>query len=191
MRLQARISSVALALALLPGAALAASPAGAFFERLGALCGQTFEGQVVEGDEADAAFREADLVMHVASCSDDEIRIPFRVGEDRSRTWVITRLGGDRLRLKHDHRHADGTEDELSQYGGDSLAGGSAERQAFPADAYSIALFTRTGRSVSNANVWSLGLTETTFTYELARPNRLFRVAFDLTRPLADDAPKP
>jgi len=191
MRFQPRITGLALAFAVLPGAAWAASPAGAFFERLGALCGQTFVGQVVEGDETDAAFREAELVMHVASCSEDEIRIPFRVGEDRSRTWVITRLGEDRLRLKHDHRHADGVEDELSQYGGDTVAAGSIERQAFPADAYSIALFTRTGRSVSNTNVWSLGLTETTFTYELARPNRLFRVAFDLTKPLAGDAPRP
>jgi hypothetical protein len=191
MRLQAQIAGLALALALMPGAALAASPAGEFFQRLGALCGQTFSGQVVEGDETDTAFRQAELVMQVASCSDDEIRIPFRVGEDRSRTWVITRVGEDRLRLKHDHRHADGTEDELSQYGGDTIAAGSAELQAFPADAYSIALFTRTGRSVSNTNVWSLGLTGTSFTYELARPNRLFRVAFDLTKPLASDAPRP
>lgn len=182
---------MAFALAVLPGAARADSPAGTFFERLGALCGQTLGGQVVEGDETDAAFRDADLVMHVASCSDTEIRVPFRVGEDRSRTWVITRVGEDRLRLKHDHRHADGTEDELSQYGGDTVAAGTAELQAFPADAYSIELFTRTGRSVSNTNVWSLGLTETTFTYELARPNRLFRVAFDLTKPLASDTPAP
>jgi len=191
MRLQAQIAGLVVALALMPGAALAASPAGEFFKRLGALCGQTFAGQVVEGDETDAAFREAELVMHVASCSDSEIRVPFRVGEDRSRTWVITRLGEDRLRLKHDHRHADGTEDELSQYGGDTVAAGSAALQAFPADAYSVALFTRTGRSVSNTNVWSLGVTETSFTYELARPNRLFRVAFDLTTPLASDAPAP
>ncbi|WP_300573384.1 hypothetical protein [Phenylobacterium sp.] len=190
MKHRAWIAGLALALIGAPVAA-ADTAAAAFFQRLGALCGQTFAGQVVEGDETDAAFREAELVMHVAGCSADEIRIPFRVGEDRSRTWVITRLAEDRLRLKHDHRHADGTEDELSQYGGDSLTDGSAERQAFPADAYSVALFTRTGRSVSNANVWALGLTETTFTYELARPNRLFRVAFDLTEPLASAAPKP
>ena len=104
-------------------------------------------------------------------------------GEDRSRTWVITRIGEDRLRLKHDHRHDDGTEDELSQYGGDSLEPGAAGRQSFPADAESIALFTRTDRTVSNTNVWSLERSPETFTYELARPGRLFRVAFDLTRP--------
>ncbi|MDP1873391.1 hypothetical protein [Phenylobacterium sp.] len=169
-------------------AALAQSPAGAFFDALGKLCGQSFAGQVAAGNETDAAFREAELIMHVASCSETEIRIPFHVGEDHSRTWVITRLGDDRLRLKHDHRHTDGTEDELSQYGGDSLEAGSAGRQSFPVDAYSIALFTRTDRTVSNTNVWSLELSDEAFTYELARPGRLFRVAFDLTQPLSTPA---
>ena len=171
-------------LALSP-AALAESPAGAFFGALGKLCGQSFLGQVAAGNETDAAFREARLLMTVASCSETEIRVPVPVGEDRSRTWVITRLGEDRLRLKHDHRHADGVEDEISQYGGDSLEAGSPSRQSFPADADSIALFTRTDRTVSNTNVWSLELSPEIFTYELARPGRLFRVDFDLTRPVA------
>ena len=166
-------------------AALAQSPAGEFFDALGKLCGQSFSGKVAAGNETDAAFREAQLVMTVASCSETEIRVPFHVGEDRSRTWVITRLGEDRLRLKHDHRHADGVEDEISQYGGDSLEAGSAGRQSFPVDADSIALFTRTDRTVSNTNVWSLELSPETFTYELARPGRLFRVDFDLSKPLA------
>ena len=174
-----------LAVAAAPAAALAQPPADAFFASLTRLCGQTFAGTVVEGDAAaDAAMREAKLTMTVASCTADEIRIPFRVGEDRSRTWVISRLPGDRLRLKHDHRHPDGSQDEVSQYGGDTTGPGAADLQRFPADAYSIAIFTRTGRAVSNTNVWSLGLTPQVFTYELARPGRLFRVAFDLTKPV-------
>lgn len=176
-------------LAAAPGAALAQAPADAFFEGLARLCGQTFSGQVVTGDEADAAFRKAELVMTVTGCTDREVRIPFRVGEDRSRTWVVTRLPDGRLRLKHDHRHPDGIEDELSQYGGETQDPGAADLQRFPADAFSIALFTRTGRAVSNANVWSLGLTPQVFTYELARPGRLFRVAFDLTRPAQAPVP--
>ncbi len=166
-------------------AALAQSPAGAFFGALGRLCGQSFAGQVAAGNETDAAFRQAGLVMTVASCSETEIRILFHVGEDRSRTWVVTRLGEDRLRLRHDHRHADGVEDEISQYGGDSLEPGSPGRQSFPVDAESVALFTRTDRTVSNTNVWSLELSPKIFTYELARPGRLFQADFDLTRPLA------
>lgn len=173
-----------LALAAAPVAAQAQAPADAFFASLTRLCGQTFTGTVVEGDPvADAAMRQARLTMTVATCTAEEIRIPFRVGADTSRTWVISRLPGDRLRLKHDHRHPDGTEDEVSQYGGDTTGPGAADLQSFPADAYSIALFTRTGRAVSNTNVWSLDLTREVFTYELARPGRLFRVAFDLTAP--------
>ena len=173
-----------LALCAAPLAVQAQTPADAFFASLTRLCGQTFLGEVVEGDPtADAAMRQAALTMTVATCAADEIRIPFRVGADHSRTWVISRLPGERLRLKHDHRHADGTEDEVSQYGGDTLGPGAPDLQRFPADPYSIALFTRTGRAVSNTNVWSLGLTPVVFTYELARPGRLFRVAFDLTRP--------
>lgn len=177
-------STLLLILATAPAAAMAQAPAAAFFAGLTRLCGQTFAGTVVEGDPvADAAMRQARLTMTVSACTADEIRIPFRVGADHSRTWVVTRLPGDRLRLKHDHRHPDGVEDEVSQYGGDTTGPGAADLQRFPADAYSIALFTRTGRAVSNTNVWSLGLTPEVFTYELARPGRLFRVAFDLKAP--------
>ncbi len=170
-------------LSLAPVAAHAESPASQFFDRLSKLCGKTFTGQVVVGDAADDAFRKAELVMTVAHCDADQIRIPFRVGEDRSRTWIVTRVGADRLRLKHDHRHADGVEDELSRYGGDTAEPGSAQLQRFPVDDESKAMFTRLNRAVSNTNVWALGLTDDQFTYELSRPNRLFRVAFDLTKP--------
>lgn len=171
-----------LALAALPATAGAASdaPADRFFARLTTLCGKTLVGRVVEGDASDDAFRKARLVMTVAHCDARQIRIPFHVGEDRSRTWVITRLDGGRLRLKHDHRHADGAEDALSQYGGDTLEPGAAERQSFPVDAESKAMFTAQGRTVSNTNVWALGLNDQAFTYELSRPGRLFRVSFDL-----------
>ena len=171
------------ALTLAPTAVLAGSPGEQFFDRLSALCGKTFAGRVVAGDAADETFRKAELVMTVAHCDARQIRIPFRVGEDRSRTWIITRLDDGRLRLKHDHRHTDGVEDELSRYGGDTLEPGTAQAQRFPVDEESKALFTRLNRTVSNTNVWTLGLTDSQFTYELSRPNRLFRVAFDLSKP--------
>lgn len=170
-------------LATLPTLASAQTAAGGFFERLRGLCGQSFTGQVVSSDPADEAFRKAELVMTVSSCDAVQIRIPFRVGEDRSRTWVISRLDNQRLRLKHDHRHPDGVEDELSRYGGDTVEDGSVEVQAFPVDAESRALFTRLNRAVSNTNVWTLEMTDRAFVYQLSRPGRLFRVSFDLTKP--------
>ena len=166
----------------------AATPQDAFFDRLSALCGQAFAGRMETSDPADAALARQPLVMHVRSCTADELRIPFHVGDDRSRSWVITRTAAG-LRLKHDHRHRDGSEDALTQYGGETVAPGSATRQQFPTDAFSKALFDRLGRPTAAANVWTVELEPQAFVYELARPGRHFRVRFDLSR--AVPAPPP
>lgn len=168
-------------------------PADAFMARLQALCGKAFAGRMVTADPADAAMAGQPLVMHVRECRPDEVRIPFHVGEDRSRTWIVTRTTAG-LRLKHDHRHADGTPDELTMYGGDTAAPGTAGRQIFPVDAESIALFTRTGRTVSTSNVWAMEVHPGLFAYELRRPpnpgGRFFRVEFDLARAIAPPPPR-
>lgn len=160
------------------------------FERLSAHCGKAYEGAVASDDPRDADFAAARLVMHVRDCSDTELRIPFHVGEDRSRTWVITRLDGGGLRLKHDHRHEDGSEDVLTQYGGDTIGAATGTRAEFPADAESRALFEREAIPASMDNVWSLTVTETRFTYALDRPDRHFAAEFDLTTPV-DTPPAP
>lgn len=170
----------------------APSPADQWFGRLSRLCGRAFEGRMVSSDPADASFAGQRLVTHVRQCSEREVRIPFHVGEDRSRTWVVSRTASG-LRLKHDHRHRDGSSDALTMYGGDSRAPGTAERQEFPADVESIALFTTQGRAVSNANVWAMEISDRHFAYELRRPSgpgqRFFRVEFDLTRPVTPPPP--
>ncbi len=159
----------------------------AFFGRLQAHCGKAYDGRLVTQDAADAAMAGERMVMHVAECSAARVRIPFHVGSDRSRTWVVTRTPAG-LRLKHDHRHADGSPDALTDYGGDTAGPGTASRQEFPVDAESIALFRRSGREASVTNVWAVEVTETGFAYELRRPAganaRFFRVEFDLTRPV-------
>ena len=163
----------------------APSPHDAFFARLSALCGNSYEGRVVADTPTPSPdFAGQRLVMHVRDCSADEIRIPFHVGEDRSRTWVVARTPAG-LRLKHDHRHADGTPDVRTNYGGDTAAPGSAERQEFPADQESKDLFVRENIPVSVDNVWAMEVRPgAAFVYELARPSRLFRVEFDLSRPI-------
>lgn len=170
-------------------AASDAAPAGQFFHALQQLCGKRFAGVIVADQPppaADDPFTGRALEMHVRDCSAEEVRIPFAVGEDRSRTWIITRTATG-LRLKHDHRHSDGTPDALTMYGGDTVAPGTAQRQSFPADAETLTLFKEQDRAVSLTNVWALELVEGRyFIYELARPTgRLFRVRFDL----ADTAP--
>ncbi len=172
-----------LAAAGLPALAAPAPAQEAFFARLNALCGQTFTGKVVTTDPADAVFLGKPLVMQVKTCTADEIRIPFHVGEDRSRTWAVTRTETG-LMLKHDHRHEDGTEDAISQYGGETATPGTAGRQEFPVDAFSKDLFVRENREVSLTNVWALEVEPGRhFAYELRRPGepgRLFRVEFGL-----------
>ena len=124
--------------------------------------------------------------MHVRECQTGEIRIPFFVGDDRSRTWVITSTATG-LRLKHDHRHEDGTEDAVTQYGGDTEGRGTSTTQDFHADAF-------TGDLVPTAasNVWTIEVEPGRFfAYALRREGsgRRFRVEFDLTQPI--DPPPP
>lgn len=167
-------------------AAAAASPRDLFWARLQALCGSAYRGQLVEGNASDSSFRRAELVMHVRSCGAQEIRIPFHAGADRSRTWVLTRTG-DGLRLKHDHRHADGTEDRVTQYGGDTRGPGTAERQEFHADAHTASLIPAAAR-----NVWTVELVPgRRVAYALRREgtDRRFRIEFDLTAPEAPPPP--
>ncbi len=174
-----------------PEAASSAAPQDAFFHNMAALCGQAFAGRVVEDQPPTDGnpFAGKALVMHVRECSNDTIRIPFSVGSDRSRTWVLTRTSTG-LRLKHDHRHADGSEDALTQYGGDTLVPGTAQRQEFPADAASKALFVREKRATSVDNVWALEVEpHERFVYELTRPARRVRIEFDLEHPIP--APPP
>jgi hypothetical protein len=171
-----------------PGAADAdAQPADAFLAALARHCGQTFAGRIVANEPATVndPFVGKPLAMHVRECAPGELRIPFHVGSDRSRTWVITRTGAG-LRLKHDHRHEDGSPDVLTMYGGDTAGPGTSERQEFPADGESKSLFERQGLAASTANVWAMEFEPgRRFVYELARPGRLFRVEFDLTRPVS------
>lgn len=162
----------------------APSPAAQFVAALSTLCRQAFAGRITANEPraANDPFEGRELVMHVRTCGPDRILVPFHVGGDRSRTFVIT-LVGDRLRLKHDHRHKDGTEDVLTMYGGDTIAAGTATRQEFPVDDFSKKLFTREKREVSNTNTWAIEMHPgRMFAYELSRPGRMFRVEFDLTK---------
>jgi hypothetical protein len=170
--------------AALPEAEPGETERNTFWASLETLCGQAFEGRLVQGAENDSSFTQNQLVMHVRECAADEIKIPFHVGEDRSRTWVLTRTE-EGLRLKHDHRLADGTPEEVTQYGGDTPNVGTTEWQEFAADEYTASLI-----PAASTNVWTVEvIPDTIFAYALRREgtDRRFRVEFDLTRPI--DAP--
>ncbi len=168
----------------------ASTPQDRFFAALSARCGQAYAGKLASDEAADAEMRGKAMVMHIRHCTADRIEIPFHIdglgpdgGWDRSRTWIISRTPTG-LRLKHDHRQADGKPDAVTLYGGDTADAGTATRQIFPVDAESIAMFNATGRSVSTTNIWSVETTDAGFTYGLDRQGRHFRVAFDYAKPV-------
>ena len=151
------------------------APQDEFWDALLALCGGVHPGRLVQGSEADSSFANNPLVMHVRQCADEEIRIPFHVGEDRSRTWILSRTP-DGLRLKHDHRHADGSEDEITQYGGDTRTEGTAHAQEFYADEFTASLVPGT-----ETNVWTVEVIPgETFAYALRREGTDRRVRVEL-----------
>jgi hypothetical protein len=165
-----------------PGPPVGASPEQTeFWSRLWQLCGQAFPGRAVEAPGTDTLFLGRPLVMHVRECLEDEIRIPLHVGEDRSRTWILSRTPAG-LRLKHDHRHPDGSPDPNTHYGGDTATPGTTWRQEFPADAFSIQEV-----PARATQAWYLEVHPSeVFVYGLYREagGLRYRMEFDLTRPV-------
>ncbi len=156
----------------------------AFFDNIRQHCGKAYEGKIVSGGSEGDGFTGKRLIMHVRQCSENQLHIPFHVGDNASRTWILSQTGAGIL-LKHDHRHEDGSNDESTMYGGHTQERGYPQYQSFPADDYSKDLFTRLGFPQSNGNLWHMHIYPDRFTYQLTRDGRDFRVDFDLTKPVA------
>lgn len=139
-----------------------------FFNNMKELCGEVFTGASTYPEDPDHDFAGKKLVADFADCSDEEIRINFAVGEDHSRTWVVTKSDKGLL-LKHDHRHADGTPDEITNYGGWANQAGTAYKQYFEADQETADLIPE-----ASTNVWMLSYNPETqvLTYDLKRHNK-------------------
>lgn len=151
----------------------------AFWNRLLAHCGKAYAGEF-GSDPVPADFAGKELKMYVMSCDENTIKIPFYVGEDRSRTWVLTKTEHG-IQLKHDHRLEDGSDDDVTMYGGLTANGGSAGVQYFPADEETNEMI-----NGAAANLWWITIDENTYSYNLRRvtgPN-LFSVVFDLNNPI-------
>ena len=149
--------------------------------------GKSFRGELTIGTEpSDKDFMSGEAIMYVWKVTENEIRIPFHIGENRSRTWVITKTENG-LRLKHDHRKPGGKDDEVTQYGGDTFLKGTPIRQEFKADQYTGDLL-----PASAKNIWAIEVEPNKrFVYELRREHedRFFRVEFDLSQRVATPPP--
>lgn len=159
-----------------------------FWNELQKICGKAYAGTVVAAPADDTTFKDKALVMHVRACAKNIIRIPFNVGNDRSRTWVLT-WKKNRIELRHDHRHEDGKPDAVTMYGGFTNNVGLATRQVFPADDQTVKVI-----AAAAPNVWWIELVAGEyFSYNLRRmgSERYFSIKFDLKKPLAEAPPAP
>jgi hypothetical protein len=172
------ITFIALFISLKGFAQKPTSALDSFWNTLQLHCGKAYEGTIVSG--ATAEFKGKQLVMHVKACEENRIRIPFNVGNNRSRTWVLTKTKSG-ITLKHDHRHEDGSEDAVTQYGGTSTNTGFSNKQIFPAD-----IITQKTIPAAASNVWWITINDSSFTYNLRRigSDRFFSIMFNLTQPI-------
>ena len=167
------------------------NPQSIFVKNLLPLCDGSFAGKVVSTDAVDEDWRQSSITLGPIECGVDAFRMPLKVGENRSRTWILT-PSKTSLTLKHDHRHDDGSPDAVTLYGGTTADRGTATRQAFPVDDYSIEMFKREGLAASITNTWVLDIVPgETLAYELSRPpvdgaekGRFFRVEIDISKRL-------
>ncbi len=136
-----------------------------FFDNMKTLCGQVFEGRSSFPLDPDHDFAGKKLVATIKDCDENTIRIPFVVGADHSRTWILT-WSDQGLLFKHDHRHKDGTPDEITNYGGWANDTGTAWQQYFPADEDTAKLI-----PAASTNVWMFHYDHETevLTYDLKR----------------------
>lgn len=162
-------------------AAAQQSAADSFWLKIGQHCGKLYEGQITDGGKEGDGFTGKKLIMEVRVCEEGVIKIPFYVGDDKSRVWVLTSQEG-RIQLKHDHTHEDGTPDKVTRYGGLASNTGNSMQQVFPADQETCDLL-----PAACGNVWWMTINDTAFTYNLRRigSDRFFSVSFDLTKPIA------
>ena len=151
-----------------------------FLEQFKQLEGKYFEGEIVSGCKEGDGFVGKKLMMQVKSYTDREVKIPFYVGEDKSRTWVLS-YSNNVLTLKHDHRQKDGSADAVTFYGGTANNSGSETMQMFPADQETCQMI-----DYACSNVWWITMDGNTYTYNLRRigSDRLFSVKFDLSKPI-------
>jgi len=151
-----------------------------FFKAIRSLEGKTFYGKAIYMPDTTKAndFWGKVLSFKVSRGKRSELKLPFNVGENQTRTWILTKTQGG-IRLKHDHRHTDGSPDSITNYGGDSDQKlGNRFAQYFPADEFTSNLI-----PAAKTNQWIMEFSpdRKKFYYILERNNELrFKAEFNL-----------
>lgn len=143
--------------------------ADVFFDNLQSLCGAVFKGEMTYPEKGMEDFANKLLVAKIVDCSDQEIRVSFWVGDNRSRTWIFTK-NDEGVLFKHEHRHDDSTLlEEQTNYGGQSTLDGTGLSQLFPADEFTAQLI-----PAAATNVWKVSFNsdKSILTYHLTRHDK-------------------
>ena len=157
----------------------AVAETSSLFDFLHALDGKTFPGRMTFPSDPNHEMNKP-MQITVQVVSDEEIRIPLQVGDDRSRTWVLTRSEAG-VQLKHDHRHADGSPDEVTNYGGLASKVELGTQLVFPADQETANMLPEAA-----SNAWSLRISpdgSQLFYYLERHAKPRFEAAFNLRQP--------
>lgn len=149
------------------------------FDHLKELDGKTYTGRMAYPNDPGHDMNKP-MEITVKVVSENEIHVPFKVGEDRSRTWILTRSKAG-VQLKHDHRHPDGSPDELTNYGGLDTQQQLGTLLVFPADEETAQMLPE-----ASTNVWTFRLTpdKSQLYYYLERDKKpRFEAVFELGSP--------
>ncbi|REL38718.1 hypothetical protein DYD21_01845 [Rhodohalobacter sp. SW132] len=131
----------------------AETPQDEFFANLLELCDNTFVGEsTYPVDPPHEELGDVELRATIATCTEVEVRIPFHAGEDESRTFVFSR-SDEGLHLRHDHRYPDGSQHDITDYGGWANDQGTSTRQYFEADDQTVEMIPE-----AETNVWMIEL---------------------------------
>ncbi len=150
----------------------------AFWDNIQSHCGNAYEGILADATPY-YQMDEEHFVIHVRDCTDTLTHISLHIDGDNSRNLMLTKADGT-LRLKHDHRNPDGTEEEITQYGGDAPKPGLETRQIFWADAHTASIL-----PLRDDNFWFLDIMdEKTLAYGVhwPREGHSIRIEFDTSQ---------
>lgn len=162
-----------------------------FFSALAEQCGNAYPGGLTLEPPGDDMLTGTELlIVHFRECDENQLKLPFHIelegteDWDRSRTWIFTKHE-DGLEIRHDHRKPDGSDDDVTMYGGYSVEGGSALRYEFK----SIPRTEETGIFRG----WRVEIVPgERYTYGTIRgEDWSWRIDFDLSVPLAELPPAP
>ncbi len=160
----------------------------AFWDNIQKHCGNAYEGKLADATPYYADDIDADYIaIHVRNCTETLTHISLHLDDDHSRNLMLTKVEGT-LQLKHDHRNEDGTEEEITQYGGEAPTPGLETRQIFYADEHTADILPQ-----RSDNFWFLDLMDDeTFAYGVHWPKEgnSIRMEFDISTPV-DPPPTP